>query len=104
MKKLLLGCVVAFTTFGLTACSSTPDCDDGDVKDLLTQLAKENKWVSKNAKLKYDAFITQFRDKDTKQVICKARVTINGSQTKTVDYTAQYTDDGQLYVEALLDD
>lgn len=103
MKKLVVGCVVAFTTFGLTACSSMPDCDDSDVKDLMTEIFKDNRWVSKDAKLKYDAFITQFRDKDTKQVVCKARVTINGSKTKTVEYSAQYTDDGQLYVEALMD-
>ena len=101
LKTNFIGVALAtFVAVGLTACSSMPD---SDVKAVLSQIAKEQRWVSKDAKLKYDGFITQFRNKDTKQIGCRARVTINGSRTNYVDYRAQYTDDGHLYVEALWD-
>lgn len=101
-RKILAGfAIIAGVAF--SGCSGIPDCDDSDVKNLLTQIAKDNRWVSKDSKLRYDAFITQFKDKDTKQISCKARVTINGLKTSYVTYTAQYTDDGQLYVEAMMD-
>ena len=30
-------------------------------------------------------------------------MTIDGSRSQYVEYTAQHTDDGQIYVEAMLD-
>lgn len=98
MKKIILACVVTFTTFCLTACSGVPSCDDSDVKDLLTQILKDNKLAPRNAKIKYSGFMTEFKDKDTKKVGCKAMANINGRED-AIPYTAQYTDDGMLYVE-----
>ena len=67
-KKFVSSCLIAFVALGLTACGGTPSCDDGDVKDLLTRIAKEHSWVPKKSKVKYSTFITHFKDKDIKKV------------------------------------
>lgn len=90
--------LASFMAVGFTACSSVPSCDDSDVKDLLTRILKNNNLAPKNAKIKYSGFTTEFKDKDTKKVGCKAMANINGRED-AIPYTAQYTDDGILYVE-----
>lgn len=87
-----------FVVIGITACGGAPSCDSSDVKDLLTQILKENKWVTSSANVKYQGFITE--SKGETKVEC--RVTAKyGNNEKSIAYSAYNTDDGMLYVEAM---
>lgn len=85
---------------GLSGCGGVPKCDGKDTTAVLTQILKEN--VNAKADYKYDAFMTNSTDKGAKKTTCKAQVTISvgGKQESDfIEYSAQYTNDGQVYVE-----
>lgn len=108
MKKILLGIGSLFFVGMLSGCSSMPSCDDKEVKDLLTDILKEqilprfgmSKTEINNAQISYSSFMTEKTDKEAKKVTCKARATMKGDAW--IHYTAQMTDDdSHIYVEIL---
>lgn len=109
MKKLGVLAVSVLLAGMLSGCfDSTPSCDDKEVKNLLTDILKEqifpNLGISKqeiaNLKVSYSAFMTENVNKDAKKVACKAKATAKGEAW--IYYTAQATDDGShIYVEIL---
>nr|WP_317405126.1 hypothetical protein [uncultured Helicobacter sp.] len=104
MKKILLGIGSLFFVGMLSGCSSMPSCDDKEVKDLLTDIIKRNFSAIgiKVDKANYSDFMTQNVNKDAKKVTCKAKVEVfsnDRSKSDFLEYTAQHTDEGKLYVE-----
>ena len=104
MKKLnkiaLSVVVIVVAGIGFSGCGGAPSCDGKDTTATLTQILKEN--VSNKAEYKYSAFMTNSTDKKAKKVTCKAQVTVsvgNKQESDFIQYSAQYTDDGQIYVE-----
>ncbi len=109
MKKLGAFVMSVVVAGMLSGCfDSTPSCDDKEVKDLLTDILKEqilprfgmSKTEINNAKISYSSFMTEKTDKDAKKVTCKAQATMKGDAW--IHYTARMTDDGShIYVEIL---
>lgn len=101
LNKIALSVVaVVAVGIGFSGCGGAPKCDSEDTTNLLTQILKEN--LNANANYKYSAFMTNSVDKKAKKVNCKAQVTIsvgNRQESEFITYSAQYTDDGQIYVE-----
>ena len=107
MKKL--GAFIMSVVFAemLSGCSSMPSCDDKEVKDLSTDIIKRNFSAIgiKVDKANYSDFMTQNVNKDAKKVTCKVKVKIfpemfyDTSTSDFLEYTAQHTDEGKLYVE-----
>lgn len=96
--------MVLVAIFGIgvmfSGCGGVPKCDGKDTTAVLTQILKEN--VNAKADYKYDAFMTNSTDKGAKKVTCKAQVTIsvgNKQESDFIEYSAQHTNDGQVYVE-----
>ena len=85
------------------ACDSAPSCDSAILKETLTEIYNEHLPQSKDSKISYEAFITEFKDDKIKKVGCKAKVNfspaINGKSSEFIGYEAQFTDDGKIYVE-----
>lgn len=102
LKKIALSVVaVVAVGIGFSGCGSVPKCDGKDTINVLTQILKEN--VNANANYKYSGFMTESIDKEAKKTMCKAQVTIsvgNKQESEFITYSAQYTSDGQIYVEA----
>lgn len=111
MKKIIiLGGILL--SMSLVGCGkSIPKCDDEDVTNVISEMIKKEgikidpsvKEFAKEVKFKYSAFITKNIDKEAKQVACKANVKMSYKGItmfdEFFDYTAKYTDDGQVYVE-----
>lgn len=103
MKRLNKITLIIVAVMGMTisGCGGVPKCDGEDTTNVLTQILKEN--VNAKANYKYSAFMTESTDKEAKKVFCKAQATIsvgNKQESKFITYSAQYTSDGQIYVEA----
>lgn len=126
MKKLLLISMAFLIMLNFNGCfkDGTPKCDDNRIKEVLTKEIKGYAMLGagfmalflgdskvsvrefeKNVKISYDSFITTAIDKKLKKVSCKAKATMTfGGQNLFSDflnYNAQITDDGQIYVEIL---
>lgn len=126
MKKLLLMALTALVALNFTACfkGKMPECDDNRVKESLTKEIKgyamlgagfmalflgdaktSVKEVEKNMSVNFDSFITTNSDKKLKKVSCKAKATMTFAGqdlfSDFINYTAQITNDGQVYVEIL---
>ncbi len=110
MQKILFSCLTALLAVGFIGCGSgMPSCDSKDTKKLLTQIIKDElqkAGVSKanleKLKIGYEAFMTNSSDKEAKKVMCKAQANIsfgNEKNSEFIEYSAQHTSDGQLYVE-----
>ncbi len=101
LNKIALSVMaVVAVGIGFSGCGGAPKCDSKDTTDLLTKILKEN--VNAKAEYKYSAFMTESTDKEAKKAICKAQVTIsvgNRQEKEFITYSAQYTSDGQIYVE-----
>ena len=100
MKKIILIALVAVAGISFSGCGGVPSCDGKDTQELLTKILKEN--LSAKATYKYDAFMTNSTNKEAKKVTCRAQVTIMRGKSKEkefIEYSAQYTDDGQIFVE-----
>lgn len=93
--------LLAIVGIGISGCGGMPKCNSKDTTDLITQILKEQLYA--NASYKYDAFITNSTNEKAKKVTCKAQVTITrdgrGTEKEFIEYSAQYTDDGQILVE-----
>ena len=110
MKKLGVFVMSVVFTGMLSGCfDSTPSCDDKEVKDLLTDILKEqvlSHWGMSqkeinDAKITYGTFMTEATDKEKKKVTCKAQMTMRGDND-WIHYTARMTDDNShIYVEIL---
>ena len=74
-----------------------PSCDDSDVTELVTKIIKDEQWALETAKISYKAFRTENKNDDTKKVTCRAMMEIDNIEYD-IRYTAQYTDDGMVYV------
>lgn len=103
INKIALS-VVALVAVGMgfSGCGGVPKCDGKETTDLLTQILKEN--VNPKATYKYSGFMTNSTDKGAKKTTCKVQVTVsvgNKQESDFIEYSAQYTDDGQIYVEIL---
>lgn len=95
MVLVMIGIGMAFS-----GCGGVPKCDSKDTTAVLTKILKEN--INAKADYKYDAFMTNSTDKGAKKVTCKAQVTIsigNKQESDFIEYSAQHTNDGQVYVE-----
>lgn len=111
MKKIIiLGGILL--SMSLVGCGkSIPKCDDEDVTNVISEIIKKEglkhdpsaKQYFKDMKFNYSGFITENIDKEAKEVTCKVNVKMSYKGKTTVDefvdYTAKYTDDGQIYVE-----
>ncbi|WP_086241159.1 hypothetical protein [Campylobacter devanensis] len=114
MKNLLL--VLAFG-FCLIGCSSKPSCSDEEVIRLVKERVLENNgWVSEDIIYENDNIsisskrlfisdefikekpisIMTVNDSDDRVVQCRVKFANND---EFVNFSAQYTDDGDLYVE-----
>ncbi len=94
--------IVAVIGMAISGCGGVPKCDSEDTTNVLTQIFKDN--VNPKADYKYSAFMTESTNKESKKVFCKAQVTINvgnRQENEFIKYSAQYTDDGQIYVELM---
>ena len=110
-KTQIFGVALAtFVAVGVSACGGgVPKCESKDTTNLLTQIIKEqlqkagaSKANLDKLKISYDAFMTNSTDKDAKKVTCKAQANLNFDGKKEsdfIEYSAQATNDGQLYVE-----
>lgn len=115
MKKVFLNLLVAgFVSVFAVGCSkSMPECGDSDVTDLLESIVKEQllpmigipKADINKLKFKFSDFLVNSKDEGTKKVFCSASVKVThpdkGSNDMAVNYSAQYTEDGKVYVQIL---
>lgn len=106
----MISMVLAIT---LAGCSKIPSCSDDDVADVLKSIANDmvksyDKDGSASARMKFhlSTVRTDSVDKEARKAVCRAEIA--GSTEKSSDevkaeivYSAQATDDGQLYVEVL---
>ena len=103
MKKIHAFLLASIAAVGFCGCDGAPSCDDGIVKETLTEIYNEHLPQSKDSKISYEAFITEFKDDKIKKVGCKAKVNfspaLDGESGEFIGYEAQLTDDGKLYIE-----
>lgn len=111
IKLLVKSVVLSACVLGLVGCGSgMPSCDDKEVKELAADIIKNRMIESGATKEEADnfkitgGFITNSKDEGAKKVTCKAdtqfthrKETIRGS----IDYRAQHTNDGKVYVEVI---
>lgn len=102
MKKLFFSLITISTLF--IGCGSTPNCDDKEVTDVVTQILKKQVPNISSLDISYSGFMTEKIDKEKKLIRCKAEMKMTNKETKQsaenwFDYSARYTDDGMVYVE-----
>lgn len=110
VKLLVKSVVLSACVLGLVGCGSgMPSCDDKEVKDLITQIVKNHltsrglpKEQVDKLSISYSGFMTNATDEGAKKVTCKAEAKLSfegRTETEFVEYTAQHTSDGKVYVE-----
>ncbi len=112
MKVFVKGLILSVVSFSIIACSSsTPKCSDGETKDLVVEIAKEQLLksgfgsVMDKLEMKVDNIRTIKYEKEIDRYTCQADLVIknkenNQSKNFPITYTVQKTDDGKrFYVE-----
>lgn len=108
---LVLGASIFFTACG----SKTPSCDDSEVKTKLDKIVKDeigkflavfgiSKSDLEQMAFSYNEFSTISTSESEKKVFCKVKVGFSYQQDKAeeyLDYSAQYTENGEIFVEIL---
>ncbi|WP_456400440.1 hypothetical protein [Persephonella sp.] len=112
MKIFVKGLILSVISFSIIACSSsTPKCSDGETKDLVIEIAKEQLLKSgfgsviDKLEMKVDNIRTIEYQKNIDKYTCQADFIVknkenNQQKTIPITYTVQKTDDGKkFYVE-----
>jgi len=112
MKIFIKGLILSAVSFPIIACSSsTPKCSDGETKNLVIDIAKEQLLKSgfgniiDKLEMKVDNIRTIKYEKEIDRYTCQADFIIknienNQQKALPITYTVQKTDDGKrFYVE-----
>lgn len=96
MKKLIL--LSSFGGLLTISCSNgAPKCSDTEVRLLVMELSKEQ--YGENGFPSVSNIRLNDKDNDLRKCECEAEVVFTNGNRYDVTYTAQYTEDGKVYVE-----
>jgi hypothetical protein len=105
MKYILIISMIILSSCG----KSIPSANDSDVKQLVLEIC-DGEFKKANPAVDWEFELSAIRltsqDEDVGKISCAAQLSIKGTyegetidKTAPITYTAQYTGDGQLYVE-----
>ncbi len=98
MRQMSSNCAtVSLLVILLAACgkSGTPSCSDRDVTDTVVELMFKDLPLKSVKSAGFVNIRTTNRDDGLKKVTCKGDI----AEFQNIQYSAQYTEDGQTYVE-----